>query len=193
MQSPEQQARADIDRLLRGAGWAVHDYRSANVHAARRVAIREFGLAAGSGTADDLRYVDGKACGVIEAKRRGTIGSGKTFTAISFIDRLIKHADVRCVSFLLDRGNLGRQIKNCEAGIRERPLGVRATAQAGLSRTALDFRRSSRTKAAKVDPCGLPANDKFGKGYIVQHLTNTNLDKATRVYLHHPTRVLDAH
>jgi len=36
-------------------------------------------------------------------------GSGKTFTAISFIYRLIKFAKARRVLFLVDRGNLGRQ------------------------------------------------------------------------------------
>ena len=38
-------------------------------------------------------------------------GSGKTFTAIGFIYRLIKFAGVRRVLFLVDRGNLGRQAK----------------------------------------------------------------------------------
>lgn len=36
-------------------------------------------------------------------------GSGKTFTAVSFIYRLISHAGARRVLFLVDRGNLGRQ------------------------------------------------------------------------------------
>jgi hypothetical protein len=35
-------------------------------------------------------------------------GSGKTFTAISFIYRLIKFAGARRILFLVDRGNLGR-------------------------------------------------------------------------------------
>ncbi|MEA1923387.1 MAG: DEAD/DEAH box helicase family protein, partial [Pseudomonadota bacterium] len=35
-------------------------------------------------------------------------GSGKTFTAINFIYRLIKFAGARRVLFLVDRGNLGR-------------------------------------------------------------------------------------
>ena len=38
-------------------------------------------------------------------------GSGKTFTASSFIYRLIKYAGARRVLFLVDRGNLGRQTK----------------------------------------------------------------------------------
>ncbi|HET9501897.1 MAG TPA: DEAD/DEAH box helicase family protein [Hymenobacter sp.] len=36
-------------------------------------------------------------------------GSGKTFTAVSFIYRLIKFAGAKRVLFLVDRGNLGRQ------------------------------------------------------------------------------------
>ncbi len=36
-------------------------------------------------------------------------GSGKTFTAVSFVYRLIKHANAQRVLFLVDRGNLGRQ------------------------------------------------------------------------------------
>jgi type I restriction enzyme R subunit len=38
-------------------------------------------------------------------------GSGKTFTAITSIYRLIKYAGARRVLFLVDRGNLGRQAK----------------------------------------------------------------------------------
>ncbi len=36
-------------------------------------------------------------------------GSGKTFTAISSVYRLVKHAGARRVLFLVDRANLGRQ------------------------------------------------------------------------------------
>ncbi len=39
-------------------------------------------------------------------------GSGKTFTAVNFIYRLIKHANARRVLFLVDRNNLGRQAHN---------------------------------------------------------------------------------
>ncbi len=38
-------------------------------------------------------------------------GSGKTYTAVSFIYRLIKFAGAKRVLFLLDRSNLGRQTK----------------------------------------------------------------------------------
>jgi type I restriction enzyme, R subunit len=39
-------------------------------------------------------------------------GSGKTFTAVNFIYRLIKQADARRVLFLVDRTNLGKQAFN---------------------------------------------------------------------------------
>ena len=52
MAQPETEARREIDRLLRAAGWAVQDYRAANVRAARGVALREFQLEADHGTAD---------------------------------------------------------------------------------------------------------------------------------------------
>jgi type I restriction enzyme R subunit len=48
----------------------------ANIHAARGVALREFPLEAGYGFADYLLYVDGKAAGVIEAKKQGATLTG---------------------------------------------------------------------------------------------------------------------
>ncbi|WP_079417945.1 type I restriction-modification enzyme R subunit C-terminal domain-containing protein [Thiomonas intermedia] len=71
MDAPEQQARRAIDDLLTTAGWAVQDVAAADIRAARGVAIREFPLKAGHGFADYLLYVDGKAAGVIEAKKEG--------------------------------------------------------------------------------------------------------------------------
>lgn len=69
--TPEQRARVQIDRFLMEAGWQVHDQKEANIHAAQGVAIREFSLKPGHGEADYLLYVNGKACGVIEAKKEG--------------------------------------------------------------------------------------------------------------------------
>ena len=276
----------EIDRLLEAAGWHVCDYKDANIHAARGVAIREFPLTAGHGYADYLFYLDGKAAGVIEAKKVGVpllgverqssrytqgmpatlpawlrplpfayestgvetrftngldpeprsrsvfafhrpetlagwlgdaknvaaetswapaggvrdaapeyptftyltgrmpelvtewgehklwpaqiaairnlekslaagrpraliqmaTGSGKTFTAISFIYRLIKYAGARRVLFLVDRGNLGRQTKK------------------------------------EFDQYASPSNNyKFGEEYIVQHVTSNQLDTTARV------------
>jgi type I restriction enzyme R subunit len=73
---PEQQARAEIDRLLQAAGWAVQDFKAANIHAVCGVALREFKLNDGYGAADYLLYVDAKAAGVIEAKKVGATLTG---------------------------------------------------------------------------------------------------------------------
>ena len=69
--TPEQKARIQIDTLLEQAGWALQDVHSLNLSAARGVAVREFGLKPGYGTADYLLYVDGEAVGVVEAKPAG--------------------------------------------------------------------------------------------------------------------------
>jgi type I restriction enzyme R subunit len=74
--TPEQQARAEIDRLMQAAGWAVQSIDAVNLHAAQGVAIREFPLNPGHGSADYLLYVDGKACGVVEAKKQGATLTG---------------------------------------------------------------------------------------------------------------------
>jgi type I restriction enzyme R subunit len=74
--TPEQRAREAIDRLLAAAGWALQDFKSADLQAARGVALREFELNPGHGTADYLLYVDGKACGVVEAKKQGATLTG---------------------------------------------------------------------------------------------------------------------
>ncbi len=76
MSQPEQQAREKIDQLLARAGWRVCDAAQANIHASRGVAIREFPLKSGHGFADYLLYVDGRAAGVIEAKKEGVTLTG---------------------------------------------------------------------------------------------------------------------
>ncbi|GIL03543.1 MAG: type III restriction endonuclease subunit R [Betaproteobacteria bacterium] len=85
--TPEEQARSAIDALLAAAGSSVQDFKQANIHAARGVAIREFPLVSPSpasagegrgegGFADYLLYLDGKAAGVIEAKKAGATLTG---------------------------------------------------------------------------------------------------------------------
>ncbi|MCZ8095217.1 MAG: type I restriction endonuclease [Acidovorax sp.] len=74
--TPEAKARVTIDALLTATGWHVCSVADANLHAAVGVAIREFPLNAGFGYADYLLYVNGKACGVIEAKKEGATLTG---------------------------------------------------------------------------------------------------------------------
>jgi type I restriction enzyme, R subunit len=74
--TPEAKARIDIDKLLGQAGWLVCGMGDFDIHAAEGVAIREFPLNSGFGFADYLLYVNGKACGVIEAKKAGATLTG---------------------------------------------------------------------------------------------------------------------
>ena len=68
--TPEDKARQTIDRLLVAAGWKLQDRKDADLSAPGGVAIREFPMP-GFGEADYLLFVDGKALGVVEAKKEG--------------------------------------------------------------------------------------------------------------------------
>ena len=66
-QNPEQHARDNIDRQLVACGWIVQDGSKVNLFAGPGIAIREYQTDVGP--ADYVLFVDGKPCGVIEAKR----------------------------------------------------------------------------------------------------------------------------
>ena len=72
----EEQARVNIDRILAQCGWAVQNHASINLYASLGVAVREFPLKPGHGTADYLLSVDQKAVGVVEAKAEGSTLTG---------------------------------------------------------------------------------------------------------------------
>ena len=74
--TPEQEARVSIDRLLEQAGWSVQNADSINLYASSGVAVREFPLKSGHGTADYLLYVNQKAAGIVEAKPEGSTLTG---------------------------------------------------------------------------------------------------------------------
>ncbi|HJT20032.1 MAG TPA: type I restriction-modification enzyme R subunit C-terminal domain-containing protein [Nitrospira sp.] len=76
MLGPEDEAREKIDAALENAGWKVLDYKKANLQAGRGVVLRNFPLAPGYGTADYLLYIDGKAAGIVEAKKVGETLTG---------------------------------------------------------------------------------------------------------------------
>jgi type I restriction enzyme, R subunit len=66
-QNPEQIARDNIDRQLIACGWIIQDMKNINLHCGAGVAVKEYQTDAGP--ADYVLFVDGKPCGVIEAKR----------------------------------------------------------------------------------------------------------------------------
>lgn len=74
MLTPEEQARQQIDALLVAAGWVIQDKGEFNRNASLGVAVREFQLP--TGPCDYLLFIDGKAAGVIEAKKAGHTLSG---------------------------------------------------------------------------------------------------------------------
>jgi len=100
--SPEQLARKEIDARLEAAGWVVQDYAAMNVVGAPGVAVREFPLASGHGFADYLLFVDGQACGVVEAKPQGHTLTGVEVQAKKYATGLpdVLDAPVRPLPFL---------------------------------------------------------------------------------------------
>lgn len=89
MQQPEEQAREKIDKLLTAAGWVLLDRSDFDRNAAVGVAVREFPLA--TGFCDYLLFVDGKAAGVIEAKKTGVTLSGVAEQSEQYMVNLPKH------------------------------------------------------------------------------------------------------
>ena len=72
-ETPEQAARRDIDVDLTEAGWIVQNRADLDLTAGRGIAVREFSMKHGFGTADYLLYLDRKAVGAVEAKAEGTL------------------------------------------------------------------------------------------------------------------------
>lgn len=71
--TPEQKARQQIDAQLEDAGWQVQDREDLDLTAGPGIAVREFRLLPGYGSADYLLYLDRKAAGALEAKASGTL------------------------------------------------------------------------------------------------------------------------
>ncbi|MGW3362323.1 DEAD/DEAH box helicase family protein [Streptosporangium canum] len=84
----EAQARREIDRMLREAGWVVQDSAQLNPLAGTGVAVREFAFA--HGRSDYALYVDGMLVGVIEAKREGTSLTGVEWQSAGYAAALPK-------------------------------------------------------------------------------------------------------
>jgi type I restriction enzyme R subunit len=66
-QNPEQIARDNIDKQLTACGWVIQSIKQVNLNAGIGVAVKEY--LTDVGPADYVLFVEGKPCGVIEAKR----------------------------------------------------------------------------------------------------------------------------
>ena len=71
-QGPEDKTRHDlINPMLEQAGWVVQHFKSASPYAAKGVAVEYFPMGIGVGEADYVLFIDGQACGILEAKKEG--------------------------------------------------------------------------------------------------------------------------
>lgn len=115
---PEQLARENIDAALTRAGWIVQNRDAINLAAGPGVAVREFRTDAGP--CDYLLFLDGKAAGVIEAKREGTVLTGVEAQTRDYAGKLPAwmNPPLRPLPFLYPADSL---------------IHVRAIAQAGLT------------------------------------------------------------
>jgi type I restriction enzyme, R subunit len=66
----EAKTREEIDAKLEAAGWVIQDKKKLNLFEKLGVAVRE--MDTDTGPADYMLFIDGKACGIVEAKREGT-------------------------------------------------------------------------------------------------------------------------
>ncbi len=67
-QNPEQIARDNIDKQLIACGWVIQSIKQINLNAGLGVAVKEY--LTDVGPADYVLFVEGKPCGVIEAKKK---------------------------------------------------------------------------------------------------------------------------
>jgi type I restriction enzyme, R subunit len=91
--TPEARARVVIDRMLDAAGWAVQDARGVNLAASRGVAVREFVLKSPHGRADYLLFLEGRAVGIVEAKKEGETLTGVEWQSAKYVDGLPDELD----------------------------------------------------------------------------------------------------
>ncbi|WP_067521587.1 type I restriction endonuclease subunit R [Endozoicomonas ascidiicola] len=99
--SPEQKARAIIDKKLEQSGWQVQDYRKINLGAALGIAVREHPT--DTGPADYILYVNRIAVGVIEAKKDESILSVHEPQTTRYANSQLKwRKDSKALAFLFE-------------------------------------------------------------------------------------------
>jgi type I restriction enzyme, R subunit len=86
--TPEARARLRIDAMLEAAGWTVQSAASVNLSASPGVAVREFVMKRPHGRADYLLFLDGRAAGIVEAKKEGETLTGVEWQSAKYVDGL---------------------------------------------------------------------------------------------------------
>lgn len=89
MARPEEASRIMIDEKLKLAGWVIQDPQDLNLSAGLGIAVREFPLK--TGFADYLLFLQGKAVGVVEAKKLGYTLSGVSEQSDKYVAGLPAH------------------------------------------------------------------------------------------------------
>ncbi len=143
MPTPEDKAREKIDVVLEKAGWKVQDAKQANLSASRGVALRNFTLAGGYGFADYLLYIDGKAVGVIEAKKEGVTLTGVEIQAAKYSEGLPPHlpATIRPLPFLYQSTGVETRFTNGLDPAAAEPIRLCLSSAHHLGRMARSCRR----------------------------------------------------
>ncbi len=104
----EVQTRKEIDKNLKACGWVIQDKSRINLYESLGVAVRE--MDTDTGPADYMLFIDGKACGIIEAKREGTDLGGVAEQSGRYAASNTKHierwaADDQALPFLYEATN----------------------------------------------------------------------------------------
>ncbi|MEE9492680.1 MAG: DEAD/DEAH box helicase family protein [Gammaproteobacteria bacterium] len=85
----EAATRKEIDAKLTAAGWVLQDKKRLNLFESVGIAVRE--MDTDTGPADYMLFIDGKACGIIEAKREGAQLGGVAEQSARYATSNTKH------------------------------------------------------------------------------------------------------
>ncbi len=104
----EAATREEIDKKLISAGWAIQDKTRINLFEKLGVAVREMDTS--TGPADYMLFINGEACGIIEAKREGKNLGGVAEQSQRYATSTVKHiqraaANDAALSFLYEATN----------------------------------------------------------------------------------------
>ena len=112
MPKSEAESRRKIDDALTRAGWRVQPMAAVNLSAGRGVAVEEVPLS--SGFADYVLFVDGKAAGIVEAKKEGATLTGVEFQSESYSGGLPDYfpTRVRPLPFLFESTGVETRFTN---------------------------------------------------------------------------------
>lgn len=156
--APEQEVRAEIDKLLSATGWSVQPRDKVDLTAAQGVAICEYPLKKGHGFADYLLYVDGAAVGVIEAKKAGVPLTAIEIQTAKYSEGLPDHipAPRRPLPFCYQSTAVETRFTNLlEPDARSRAVPKRWRTKLMSNTTSMKSGRRSRNPAQKWMPVSM--------------------------------------